>query len=251
MKRIYIAGPMTGLPGWNFPAFDDAADRLHGQRDVVIINPADNFGRQTDLPRWRYISKSLDQINALARVSYAAPGSECMIIVLDGWQNSSGARLEVEAAHQLGLDIYQLECVLDPHWESSCRIIPGGLPPHPEAAVPSAPVANPNRVTVEDETPVRAQVLAEASGLICRDRNNQYGPPGKDFNRIANILTSLGYGKESHDSDEFLVLDDHDVSVIMIALKLSRIMWSPQKRDSWIDVAGYAGCGAEVAGADE
>lgn len=139
----------------------------------------------------------------------------------------------------------------------------------------AAPVANPTRVKLgpcncdsermnpcihdranlaaaehKAATPVRAQVLDEAKRLICGDRNNQYGPPGKDFNRTANVLTSLGYGKEEVGGG-FGVIEDHDVAVIMIALKLSRIMWTPGKLDSWTDAAGYSACGAEVAGASE
>jgi hypothetical protein len=30
MKRIYIAGPMTGLPEFNYPAFNAEAQRLRG-----------------------------------------------------------------------------------------------------------------------------------------------------------------------------------------------------------------------------
>lgn len=30
-------------------------------------------------------------------------------------------------------------------------------------------------------------------------------------------------------------------------VKLSRLMWTPAKRDSWVDIAGYAACGLECA----
>ena len=38
-----------------------------------------------------------------------------------------------------------------------------------------------------------------------------------------------------------------DVAVMMIQLKLARIKTSPEHADHWIDVAGYAACGVEVA----
>jgi Domain of unknown function (DUF6378) len=87
---------------------------------------------------------------------------------------------------------------------------------------------------------LRAEILDEAKVLICGDRNSQYGPPAQDFRRTADVLNSLGYrgpgGRE---------LEAHDVAVIISAVKLSRIMWSPGKRDHWVDLAGYAACGYE------
>lgn len=39
-RRIYISGPMTGLPDFNFPAFHDAAARLR-ERGHEVANPAE------------------------------------------------------------------------------------------------------------------------------------------------------------------------------------------------------------------
>ena len=39
----------------------------------------------------------------------------------------------------------------------------------------------------------------------------------------------------------------HARAVMMIQLKLARIKTSPEHADHWIDVAGYAACGGEVA----
>lgn len=40
------------------------------------------------------------------------------------------------------------------------------------------------------------------------------------------------------------------VVLCMIALKLSRLSRNPQHADSWVDVAGYSACGAEISGAE-
>jgi hypothetical protein len=275
---------MTGYQNYNYEAFNSAAELLRDARHSVI-NPAENFDGDTTRPRWTYIDKSVDQIQGLAKYMYSS-GTDCLVSVLDGWYDSAGACLEVALAHELGLPVYELNCVFDPHWETDCRLIPGKNEAHPEVSTTDAlreaalreamerlkrrKVFNDDPIDTLQETriaegfadagtikpaesfppdSVRAATLDEAKRLICGDRNNQYGPPGKDFNRAAQALTSLGFGKEGRDGSGCEVLDDHDVAVIMIVLKLSRLMWSSGKRDSWIDVAGYAACGAEVAGA--
>ena len=46
------------------------------------------------------------------------------------------------------------------------------------------------------------------------------------------------------------LLDPHDVAVMMQQLKISRLAWSPGKRDTWADAAGYVACGWECVAAD-
>ena len=89
---------------------------------------------------------------------------------------------------------------------------------------------------------IRGKVLTEAHDLITGDRNNQYGPPTQDFQRTAEILNAIGYRRPGGKG-----LQPHDVAVIQIALKMSRVTWTPDKRDSWVDIAGYAACGYECA----
>lgn len=83
---------------------------------------------------------------------------------------------------------------------------------------------------------LRSEVLAEANRLITGERNNQYGEPTQDFTRTARMWSAyLGIN-----------VKPHDVAALMALLKLSRIAWQPEKRDSWVDLAGYAGCGYET-----
>jgi hypothetical protein len=91
-----------------------------------------------------------------------------------------------------------------------------------------------------EEQPPRAKLLREAERLVTNDRNNSYGPPTQDFDRSSGILNALGYRK-----NEGQLLQAHDIAIIVSAVKLSRLMWSPEKRDSWVDIAGYAACGYE------
>lgn len=92
----------------------------------------------------------------------------------------------------------------------------------------------------------RAVVLDSAKTLVLGDRNNQYGPPTQDFDRTAGVLRSLGYCKSDGSR-----LAAHDVAIILASVKLSRIMWSPDKRDHWDDLAGYAACGYECVATEK
>lgn len=40
MKRIYISGPMTGMPNMNFPAFNAEAERLR-TLGFDVVNPVE------------------------------------------------------------------------------------------------------------------------------------------------------------------------------------------------------------------
>jgi hypothetical protein len=87
---------------------------------------------------------------------------------------------------------------------------------------------------------VRAELLADAEAAVNGDRNAQYGDPRQDFQRTAAMWGAY-LGVE---------VQPHDVAAMMALLKVSRIRWSPAKRDSWLDLAGYAACGWDCATPD-
>ncbi len=97
--KIYIAGPMTGLPHFNRPAFNQAALNLSFDKHVPL-NPA-------ILP------------DGLTEADYMAVGITMLqradaIYLLTGWQFSAGARAEHALALKLGLEIIeQRECSHD------------------------------------------------------------------------------------------------------------------------------------------
>lgn len=96
----------------------------------------------------------------------------------------------------------------------------------------------------------RASALNEARDLITGDRNNQYGPPTQDFQRTADLLNALGYRRMDVQRGATKILAS-DVAIIIAQVKVSRIMHSRGKRDSWVDLAGYAACGYECAVEEE
>lgn len=93
MKRIYISGPMTGIPESNFPAFHAEAERLR-TLGYDVVNPA-----EIDHPDG-------SKYNDWLRADLVQLLTCDTIAVLDGWLNSNGAQLEVQLAHRIGMPIF-------------------------------------------------------------------------------------------------------------------------------------------------
>ena len=118
--KLYLAGPMTGIPQFNFPAFDEAASNLRmvlGGDGVDVVSPAE-------------IDDPATRAAALASKD-GAPGSGTTsgetwgdflsrdvklvadevdaIMVLPGWEDSKGARLEVFVARSVGKPVYDYD----------------------------------------------------------------------------------------------------------------------------------------------
>lgn len=91
-QKIYIAGPMTGMPENNYPAFNEAAAMLRAQ-GYQVENPAENTPPACGT--WQgYMRLALAQL------------AKCdTIYILPGWMNSKGARMEARNAYDLGLSI--------------------------------------------------------------------------------------------------------------------------------------------------
>jgi len=94
--RLYIAGPMWGLPDFNYPAFFRAADQL-ASAGHDPINPARPEGR-SGCRTW------LDYIRASLRDLAYCDG----VALLPGWANSRGALLERDIARGLDLPVKPL-----------------------------------------------------------------------------------------------------------------------------------------------
>ncbi|MFP3799460.1 DUF4406 domain-containing protein [Paraburkholderia sp. SIMBA_027] len=90
--RIYVAGPMTGLPDLNFPRFHAEAARLRALGHEVI-NPAE-INPDVGM-KWA------DAMRADIRELVTCDG----ICLLPGFEGSRGARLERHIALELGLEI--------------------------------------------------------------------------------------------------------------------------------------------------
>ena len=84
----------------------------------------------------------------------------------------------------------------------------------------------------------RDEILDKAADLITASRDEMYGDPRTNNQRIAD-LWSVILGVE---------VDADEVILCMIAVKMSRLIKTPEHEDSWVDIAGYAALGGEITG---
>ena len=82
---------------------------------------------------------------------------------------------------------------------------------------------------------VRETVLRCAKRAVCGDRDKQYGSPEDSFKEIARLWSA--YLNRP--------LLTSDVANMMILFKVGRNITGVAKLDNWVDIAGYAACGAE------
>jgi hypothetical protein len=86
----------------------------------------------------------------------------------------------------------------------------------------------------------REQILALAHVAV-NSRGRQYGEPEENFGRLAAVWTA-------RTADRLDVeFDAHWVAIFLASLKLVRLAEDPSHQDSWVDLAGYAACGGEIA----
>ena len=98
IKNLYVAGPMSGYPGLNHGAFNDATRRLR-EAGYAVVNPAEVCPDEG--AAW------LDCMRADIMHLLQCDG----IAILTGWQQSRGANIEVTLGVGLGMPVYTVE-----HW---------------------------------------------------------------------------------------------------------------------------------------
>lgn len=105
LTHVYIAGPMTDLPDFNYPAFNAAAAILR-RAGHFVENPAENDPPNAD-PTWAdWMRLALTQMLRCQAV-----------LLLDGWQGSRGAVIEARMATALGLTVIEGATGKAPHIE--------------------------------------------------------------------------------------------------------------------------------------
>lgn len=214
---IYIAGPMTGYPNYNYEAFHAVEKQLRDMGHQWINNPATHFDGRQDLSWEVYIAKAIDVVL----------NSEA-IVVLPGWMDSPGARLEIAVATAIGHAVYSaiedtpgsyryvLRDVGDTR--SLVRALMG---------IGAHPLIPPTHETQNSKLPHE-----EAAFLVHGDRQADYGHPLDDFSKTALIWTGILADKLQ------APIEAREVPLLMLGVKLSREQ-NRLKRDNIVDAHGY------------
>lgn len=92
MSRIYLAGKMSGLPDFGYPAFNAEAARLRAL-SYHVENPAEN--PEPPCKSWEgYMRLAIAQLITCDTIA-----------LLPGWEDSRGARVEHGLALDLGMRV--------------------------------------------------------------------------------------------------------------------------------------------------
>lgn len=83
----------------------------------------------------------------------------------------------------------------------------------------------------------RTDILDTAKQVVSVDRAASYGDVEDNFKAIATVW-SARLGVE---------ITSTQVALMMIDLKMCRAWNNPAHGDNWVDMAGYAACGGEIA----
>ncbi|MCC8064794.1 MAG: DUF6378 domain-containing protein [Clostridiales bacterium] len=83
----------------------------------------------------------------------------------------------------------------------------------------------------------REECLIKAKECVCGGRETDYGKPEDNFGEIAALWSA--WRGEAYTAQ--------DVAAMMALLKIARIGGNRATVDSWVDLAGYAACGCEIA----
>lgn len=112
-KAIFISGPMTGLPNYNFEKFNEVAAKLEkaGHKVVNPVKICKKYKQET-------VIKDKSAFDAMVAEQQKAEREECdSIILLDGWEKSRGVRLELKTALDLDFKIF-----LEKDLETMCQL---------------------------------------------------------------------------------------------------------------------------------
>lgn len=105
-KSCYVAGPMRGIPEFNFPAFFEAEATLtaagwevfNPAREDMQVDPG--ASKLTEEEATANFAQYMERDLALVCRADA-------VVVLPGWERSQGARLEVHVARETGKEVLE------------------------------------------------------------------------------------------------------------------------------------------------
>lgn len=118
--KIYLAGPMRGLPMFNFPAFMEAAIKLR-DRGHFVYNPAERdvaVGFDPSKPLDHPDNTKVFNLAEAFEWDFVAINKSEAIVLLPGWANSKGVQAELVLAMALHRGVFE--------WDDP-RMVPLGI----------------------------------------------------------------------------------------------------------------------------
>lgn len=186
---IYIAGPMTGRPLFNHPAFN-AAEAKYAALGYRVFNPAKN-GLPPESP-WR----------EHMRVDIAALLRSRSVVLLDGWKDSRGANIEYDIAAALGAPLISDRIVAEDDMRSIL-----GEPLAPQQAAPVPPqkpelrVGQVWRTRGGDVVEIKSEMENSPYPFVC-------GFPGQARCKLTVTKNGTCYESTQHPADLIELITD-------------------------------------------
>lgn len=226
---IYLSGPMTGLPGYNYALFNEVAGLLR-LKGFNVINPAENFGGQIGFVKEKYMRKDIEDMLKCSEVFFLPGWDSC-----DG-EDLKGSKVEYIIGRTLKLPLYEID-VEALRFSASNDICDGGssylsLIPSPHFELRPWSTETPEPQNARGHLERAESVLDEASSLVDGERQGDYGHPLDDFTKTAKMISGLLKDKLTED------ITPEEFSRIMVIVKLSREQ-NKHKRDNIVDAIGY------------
>lgn len=207
--EIYLSGPMSARPDANTTAFDHATNRLT-ELGYTVFSPA---------------SLPADDLPGIMRETLPAIlGTTTAMVVLPGWETSTGSRLEVANAAAIGLPVREYDptaglgtVIYDANaGRDAVSQMLGGRNPIQE-------------LDLDEESPHE-----EAARIVLGPRGEFYDHPLDNFARTAHMWTGILYSKLRPDT----TVSAEDVALCMESVKIAREAFR-HKRDNIVDGHGY------------
>ncbi len=101
--KLYLSGPMRGLPGDNRALFNAAALEIRS-KGYDVFNPAEADEKTPTLPREERLRRDVAAVTDCEGIAF-----------LPGWQGSAGTRLELTIAKALNLKLFR--------WDPDAKVL--------------------------------------------------------------------------------------------------------------------------------
>ena len=100
-KKVFLSGPMTGYPGYNFQRFNLAEKQL-ADAGIECVNPVNICKKYKE----EYVLADKAVFDKMIAEQQEAERECDAILLLDGWQMSKGVKLELKTALEMDMQIF-------------------------------------------------------------------------------------------------------------------------------------------------